>query len=110
MSSQSHESESYTPQPSSERLAEVLDAAHLPALARRVRADEFHDFKSPHVTPEHELVKELRKVGGRAAREIADRVIAGEFDATRAESDEWAASPEGQAVYAELLKGGRRSL
>jgi hypothetical protein len=99
---------SYSPQPSSERLAQVLDEAHLPALARRARQDEFHDFKSPHVMPEHELVKELRKIGGWVVREIAERVIAGEFGATKAESDEWAASPEGQAIYAELLKGIKR--
>jgi hypothetical protein len=94
-------------EPSAEKLAQELDKAHLHALAVRARADEFHDFKSPHAMPEMLLVTELRKTGGRAANEIAQRVINGEFDATKEESDRWAESPEGQAIMRELL--GRRA-
>jgi hypothetical protein len=35
-------------------------------------------------------------------------VIDGEFDATKAESDAWARSPDGQAAFAGLLKGGKK--
>jgi hypothetical protein len=91
-------------EPSAERLAQELDKAHLHTLAVRARKDEFHDYRSPHALPEHVLVAELRKVGGRAANAIRQRVIDGEFDATRAESDAWAASPEGQAVMGELMR------
>jgi hypothetical protein len=90
-------------EPSSENLARVLDEAHLHDLAARARADEFHDFKSPHALPEHELVNELRKTGGMTAKAIAQRVIDGEFDATKEESDAWAASPEGQEAIRGLL-------
>jgi hypothetical protein len=33
---------------------------------------------------------------------IADRLANGEFDASKEESDEWARSPSGQAIAAEL--------
>lgn len=94
-----------SPQPSSELLAQALERANLRVLAVRARRDEFHDFKTPHTMPQHVLVAELNGEGGRAARELIERVIAGEFDATKEESDAWAASPEGQATFAELLKG-----
>ena len=47
----------------------------LELLAARARRDEFHDFVGPHAMPQHVLVDELRKVGGRAAKDIANRVI-----------------------------------
>jgi hypothetical protein len=90
-------------EPSSENLARELDKAGFRMLAARARRDEFHDFKSPHAMPEHELVAELRKEGGRAAKAIAQRVINGEFDATKEESDAWMASPEGQEAMRMLL-------
>jgi hypothetical protein len=36
---------------------------------------------------------------------LARALIDGEFDATKAESDAWARSPDGQAAFAGLLKG-----
>jgi len=95
------------PEPSSEKLAQALEATNIPTLkmlAARARRNEFHDFKAPHAMPQHVLVAELRKIGGRAANDIAQRVIDGEFDATKTESDAWAASPEGQATMNELLR------
>lgn len=94
-------------QPSSERLARVLADNGLQALAIRAMQDEFHDFQSPHELPEFTLVAELRKVG---AEEMAQRVIDGEFDATKEESDAWAASPDGQAAMAEFPPELRREL
>ncbi len=35
-------------------------------------------------------------------RQLAQRVLDGEFDATREESDAWAASPEGQETFRQL--------
>ena len=81
---------------SSGRLAKALEEARYLDLAARARRHEFHDFLSPHATPAILLVKELRKRGKRASP-LAQRVIDGEFDATKAESDEWAASAEGKA-------------
>ena len=97
------------PQPSSEKLAQALEATKIPGLellAARARRDEFHDFVGPHAMPQHVLVDELRKVGGRAAKDIANRVIKGEFDATKEESDAWIASPDGQASLAEMERRG----
>jgi hypothetical protein len=61
--------------------------------------------------PEVQLVADLRELASRPAtprssrpllRDMAKRVIDGEFDATKAESDEWMRSPEGQEAMAGL--------
>jgi hypothetical protein len=71
----------------------------------------YHDYLSPLATPEIQLVADLRNLASlgatphdsrRALRELAKRVIGGEFDATKAESDEWARSPEGREVFRQL--------
>jgi hypothetical protein len=49
----------------------------------------------------HVLIAELKKKGTRS-KPLIDRVINGEFDAPKAESDEWAASPEGKKALDEL--------
>jgi len=86
---------------SSERLARALEDARYLDLAARARRHEFHDFLSPHAMNFHVLVAELRKRGKRS-KPLIDRVVAGEFDAPKKESDEWAASPEGKATLDEL--------
>ena len=89
-------------QPSSEVLAAEIDKIGLTDLAKRARQDEFHDYQSPHTYPQHVLVDELQNAGLTAARRLIRRVINGEFDATRAEGDAWAASPEGKATIKSL--------
>ena len=96
----------------SQHLADTLRAAGLEALAKRAEADEFHDFLSNHALPEltldGELVailrnaKELRQ--RMAAQNIRERLHDGEFDASLAESDDWAESPEGRAAYRMLTE------
>lgn len=71
-----------------------------PEFIARARADYYHDYKGQHACPITQLVADARKAG---LPEIASRAINGDFDATKEESDEWASSPEGQAVFAELL-------
>lgn len=86
---------------SSTRLADALEAEGFPLLAKRARKHEFHDFLSPHAMPQHELVEELRERSDRVGLitgRLIDRVTGGEFDASKEEADEWAASPEGQAI------------
>jgi hypothetical protein len=87
-----------------------------PEMIQRARDGYYHDFLSELVFPEIQLVADLRGLASapgtpHASRPLlkamAQRVIDGEFDASKAESDEWAGSPEGQAVMAELLKGKR---
>lgn len=95
----------------SERLAVELEKVGLIGMAKMARDDYFHDFLSPLDLPEIELVNMLRVAAAGcpdAMRRMAminlrDRVINGDFDADKAESDEWAESPEGQQAYRDLL-------
>lgn len=70
------------------------------ALLARIKADYYHEFRSPLDLPVIQLVADLQSV---RLGQLAARVMAGEFDASKAESDEWAASPEGQATFGELF-------
>jgi hypothetical protein len=82
-----------------------------PAMIRRAVDGYYHDYLSPLALPEIALVSDLRSLAaqpttGPNARaqleDLARCVIRGDFDATREESDAWAASPEGRALFAEL--------
>ena len=92
----------------SQHLADTLRAAGFEDLARRAEADEFHDFLSDHALPETVLDQELAALAKRgypAAADIRHRHHNGEFDASTEESDQWAESPEGKAMFNELLGG-----
>lgn len=90
-------------EPSSEELALALEAAGAPAeMIERARADYYHDFKSPLAMPEAQLLDDARAHG---LTEIADGVIEGRWDATKAESEAWAVSPDGQETFKQLLGG-----
>jgi len=98
---------------SSQKLADALRAAGLEKLAQRAELDEFHDYLSPHDLPAIALGVELAAIiNGKlsldiktAAKKIRQRHLNGDFDATDAESDAWAASPEGQEAFARLIRG-----
>lgn len=88
-------------EPSSEKLAQALEAEGAPAyMVSLAREDHYHDFKSPLAMPEMQLLADAREHG---LTVIVEGVMEGVWDATKAESDAWAASPEGQATFAELL-------
>ena len=97
----------------SELLAKELDIVGLIGMARLARDDHFHDFLSPLELPEIELVEMLGVAAAgcpdvsRAAAIITlrDRVINGEFDADKAESDAWAESEDGQEAFNMLIRG-----
>lgn len=92
-------------EPSSERLAAALEEEGAPAeMIDRARADYYHDYKSPLAMPETQLLTDARAAG---LERIAQGVIAGEWDATKAESDAWAASPDGRAAFDELVRPNR---
>jgi len=86
------------------------------ALIQRAEAGHYHDYLSPLALPELALVNELgalanhpsraRLPSGLALMGIRQRVIDGEFDATKAESDAWARSPDGRAAMAALMGDG----
>lgn len=95
------------------KLAKALaEIPGIPAeMMTRVIDGYYHDFLSPLVFPEIQLVKDLRELASRPAtprnsrpllREIAQRVIDGEFDASKEESDEWGRSEEAQAIFREF--------
>lgn len=99
---------------SSQYLANTLRAAGpaFEGLAMRAEKDEFHDFLSPLDMPSIELDKALVGIiiaygytsPARAATELRKRHHNGDFDATPAESEEWAKSPDGQATFNALIE------
>lgn len=68
-------------------------------LIARAASGEFADYGETHMCPITELHRLCKKYGLDA---LAARVANGEFDADKAESDEWAASASGQAAAKEL--------
>jgi len=93
--------------PTTERLAQALEALkddRLAEIIKKARAGYYDDFKSPLTMPEMQLIADLKPFGH---PEFIERVIHGEFDAREWESKEWAESPEGQAVFAELIEKGK---
>lgn len=94
--------------PTTERLAQALEALGDPKLEpviQRAREGHYDDFKSLLPMPLHQLVTDLRAAGHGG---FAKRVMEGEFDVTKEESEAWARSPEGQAVFEELARGKRK--
>jgi hypothetical protein len=96
----------------SQKLADVLRAAGFEDIALRAESDEFHDYLSPHAFPEMLLAEILADYAVTpitsqhiAALNIRQRLIDGEFDASKEESDAWAASPEGRETFSKLVRG-----
>lgn len=73
--------------------------AQYEAFAKRAETGEFDDYADTHVCPVTQLYTELTAAG---FTKFAARVAAGEFDATREESDEWMRSPSGQRAARRL--------
>jgi hypothetical protein len=87
-------------EPTTERLARVLETEGLPAgMVAAARDGYYDDFKSPLAMPETQLYHDLL---AQNRPDLADRVKDGEWDATKEESDAWAQSFEGQQTFAEL--------
>jgi hypothetical protein len=90
-----------------DKLSAELHKAGLPDMAIKAAGGYYHDYLSPLETPCLQLEKDLRAVGTPEAETVRQRHLNGEFDASREESDAWAASPDGQAAFAQLV-GGRK--
>lgn len=91
------------PERTSTKLAAVLDEHNLPHLAKNARRFDYDDYKSTvTATPQILLVQHLRLAPG-DHEDLIERVKAGEWDGQDWESDEWAASEEGQGAFRELL-------
>lgn len=90
------------------RLARDLEAAGAPEeMRKKALAGHYDDFHpNAGAFAMTELHSDLRAAG---LEDMAAKVADGEYDATKEESDAWAASPEGQETFAELTKGATSS-
>lgn len=87
--------------PTTERLARDLEEAGAPAeMVQRALEGYYDDYKSPLAMPEVQLLTDAKKAG---LDTIAEGVVEGRWDATKAEAEAWAASPDGQETFRELL-------
>ena len=73
------------------------NAAKYEALARRAETGEFDDYAGVHVCGPTALYQELQAAG---FTKFAARVANGEFDASYAESEEWARSQTDPEIIA----------
>jgi hypothetical protein len=73
------------------------NAAKYAALAARAETGEFDDYADVHVCGPTALYQELLAAG---FTKFAARVAAGEFDASKAESEEWARSQTDPQIIA----------
>jgi hypothetical protein len=86
-----------------EKLAVALEKERAPrSMIVRAREGYYDDFLSPLAMPIHQLVSDVRKYN---LTRIAKRAMNGDFDATKEESDAWAASDEGQETIRDLMEG-----
>lgn len=99
------------------RLVRALRAVPEPgapiSMIERAERGYYHDYLSPLALPEMALAEELAalarhptRAGAPAEAILAIRagVLNGEYDASKAESDAWAASPEGRATFDALRR------
>lgn len=99
-----------SPKPTTERLAKALgqlkpQTNKLRSMIKKAKEGYYDDYKSPIATPLVQLAVDIEDAGH---PEFVARIVAGEFDGTKEESDAWAASPEGRATFAELLGGNQK--
>jgi hypothetical protein len=100
-------------------LARVLTDLGAEDLADKARLGHFDDYFCPEPVDDganiHRLIAEVAGWARSATRDQRRRaleVIAaakdGDFDGTKAESERWAASPTGRAVFREFIEGAHR--
>jgi len=85
-------------------LAQELRAAGLTEMADKAATGYYHDYLSPLDTPCLQLEADLREVGTPEALKLRARHIAGEFDASTEESEDWYNSPEGQEIIENIKR------
>lgn len=88
-------------------IASPANAEKYEAFAVRAETGEFDDYADTYVCPITQLHSELIAAG---FTKFAARVAAGEFDATKEESDEWARSKSGQEAAKQLSPEMRKVL
>lgn len=83
-----------------EKVGKGVPTNHVKALIKRARAGYYDEFDGELATPLIQLVADLRQAGW---PEMAQRVINGDFDASKEEADAWFAR-EGRAFLMEFTK------
>ena len=98
-----------------DQLAEALRGAGLLDMADKAAKGYYHDFLSPLALPEIQLMTDLRSAQASSSgeqkvklEELIARHSKGDFDASSEESEDWAASPDGQLAFNELIKGTKK--
>lgn len=97
---------------STKLLYDDLKDAGLMTIALRAAQEYYHDMFSALTDPMGTLYEDVRRtaMNGEGDREkaavILNNIMEGKYDATNAESDEWAASAEGQAAFKSLSSEG----
>lgn len=102
-----------------DKLAAALREVGLDDMADRAATGYYHDFLSPLDFPEMQLEADLSYARDNTdgknwsvafagqVEALRQRVINGDFDASTEESEEWAASEDGQATFDRLVKDFR---
>lgn len=91
-------------------LANALRDVGLTDMAAKAATGWYHDFMSPLDAPTLTLVDDLAVAAKNdspqraAILALRARAINGDFDATTAESRDWADSPEGQETVGKLFR------
>lgn len=85
-------------------LAAELAKAGLFDISAKASTGYYHDYLSPLDMPCQQLAADLAQKGTPAALALRSRHLNGEFDANKEESDEWAASPDGQHAFSSLMR------
>ena len=96
---------------SDKKLHQAMTDLGFPDLAERAAAGEWNDYFGKHAMNITDLILTLR---ARAEdfpskydeiKAVVERAKNGEFDASKAEAEEWAASEEGQETFSALMGG-----
>lgn len=105
-------------EPTAEYLARVLDDLGATQLAANARAYHYDDYRCPdHIDDAMNIYRLILDIEAwavthnhpRRARIVAAAARFGEFDGTADEATAWAASPEGQATFAQLYANARQA-
>lgn len=96
---------------SDETLFKALHEVGLYQLAAAAREGEYNEFFGERATPMVDLVADLKQAHTASSDPtrqaqivtLLQRAMNGDFDATRAEYEEWRDSPEAQVILRELI-------
>ena len=87
-----------------DKLAQALTEAGLHEMAAKARGGWYHDYLSPLALPGIQLDTDLQVAGTPEARALQQRHYDGEFDASIEESEQWAASADGQDTLRKIFR------